>query len=64
MAQNSIFNAACPTGQLAAQMVDCKQEGMRAQPLTFSVGPQRTVLAAKPVVFADAQRPSNRRTRR
>jgi hypothetical protein len=64
MAQDSLFHGACTTGQVAAAMVACKQQGRPAQPLTFSTGPQRTVLATKPVANADAIVTSNRRVRR
>ena len=62
MAQDSIFHGPCTTGQTAAVMVACKQAGMHAQPLTFSIGAQQTVLAAKPV--AQATEPPQTRNRR
>jgi hypothetical protein len=63
MAQDSIFHGSCTTGQTAAAMVACKQQGRKWQPLVFSTGPQRTVLTAKPVAYADVQVPSQRRVR-
>ena len=64
MAQDSIFHGPCTTGQIAAAMVQCKQAGMHAQPLIFSIGEQRTVLPAKPATQAVEPAPAaNRRTR-
>ena len=64
MAQDSTFHGACTTGQVAAAMVACKQQGRPAQLLTFSTGPQRTVLATKRVAYADAIVTSTRRMHR